>query len=176
MSVSVQSINDSISIIKDFPKKGINFRDICHLLADNDIREKAFDLLYELVKDIKIDYVAGIDPRGFIFGVPLAQRLKCGFVMLKKSLKTPNTILVPYGQECVNVLTIQTGLIPHEANVLIVDDILATGGSLVAACELIERIGCNVVGCLCLIELIDCPKKDKLLNNKIFSLLQHSDQ
>ena len=172
--MNLQLINNLINVIPNFPREGIFFRDISPLLANNEIRELAFDMLSDLVKNVKIDYIAGIDSRGFIFGIALAQRLKCGFIMMRKPNKLPNSIQIPYGIEYgKDILTLQDGLIPHSKYVLIVDDLLATGGSILAGCELIEKIGCNVAGCLCLIELIGLIKREKLLNYKIFSLIRY---
>lgn len=165
----LELINASITVTPNFPKEGIYFRDISQLLANNDLRETGFDMLADLTKNETIDYVAGIDSRGFIFGIALAQRLKCGFVMLRKQNKTLESNKNP------SILSLQTGLIPSGKNVIIVDDILSSGGSVLAGCELIEKLGCNVVGCLCLIELDGSQRKEKLMKYKIFSLLRYSN-
>lgn len=171
--MNLQKISDSITVVPNFPKEGIYFRDVSPILANDELREFTFDMLAELVYKMKIDYVAGIESRGFIFATALAQRLKCGFIMLRKPNKMPNTIQVQYGLEYgKDVLSVQQNLIPPGKNILIVDDLLATGGSLLAGCELIEKIGCNIVGCLCLIELFGLPKNEKLNSYKIFSLIK----
>lgn len=172
--MNIQKISDSINVIPNFPKDGIFFRDISPLMKNDELRESSFDMLAELVYKMKIDYVAGIESRGFIFAVALAQRLKCGFVMLRKPNKMPNTIQEQYGLEYgKDVLSIQKDAIEIGKNILIVDDLLATGGSLLAGCRLIENLGGNVVGCLCLIELMGLPKNEKLENYKIFSLIKY---
>lgn len=173
-TMNIQTVSNSINVYPNFPSEGIYFRDISPLLTNNELREFTFDKLANLVDTIEIDYIAGIESRGFIFGIALAQRLKCGFVMLRKPNKLPNTIKIEYGLEYgKDILTIQDGIIPAGKNVLIVDDLLATGGSLLAGCQLIEKIGSNVVGCLCLIELLGLPRKEKLNDYKLFSLLKY---
>lgn len=173
--MSLQDISNIIDVVPNFPKEGIFFRDISQLLADYKLREKTFDYMFDLVKDLNIDYVAGLDPRGFIFGSAIATRLKCGFVMLKKLNKMTKTVQVRYGLETnQDVLTIHHGLIEKGKKVLIVDDLLATGGSLSAGCKLIEKIECDVVGCLCFIELTGLSNRSEKLNDyKIYSLLKY---
>lgn len=172
--MELQDISNSINVIPNFPKDGIYFRDISPLLANHELREAAYDKMYALVQGLQIDYIAGIESRGFIFANALAERFKCGFVMLRKPNKMPNVIEQSYGLEYgKDILTIQSGIIPTGKNVLILDDVLATGGSLLAGCQLIEKIGCNVVGCMCLIELIGLERKKELFNYKTFSLLTY---
>jgi adenine phosphoribosyltransferase len=161
--MSLQEISNCISVIPNYPKEGIFFRNLSPLLANYELRESACDKMYDLVKDLKIDYVAGIESRGQRFESALAQRLKCGLVILRKAS-------IEHGK---NVLTIEPNVIPTGKNVLIVDDILATGGSLVAGCALMEKIGCTVSGCLCLIELVGVLQKEKLSDYKVFSLLKY---
>jgi adenine phosphoribosyltransferase len=190
--MNLQSISNLIEVVPDFPEAGIFFRDISQLLAHFDARDATFDMLYDLVKDLNIDYVVGIESRGFIFGVALAERLKCGFVMLRKPGRHPNPIKVEYGLEYKKqeTLCIQPGIIHPGKNVLIVDDILATGGSFLAACELVaDKAGANIAGLVCLAELFGLPKRERQIKNsstglvektyklndfKIFSLLKYS--
>lgn len=156
-------IHNHINLVPDFPKIGINFRDISPLLANYGLREKAIDLMFDLIKNNQIDYVAGIDSRGFIFGMGLAQRLKCGFIMIRKPNKMPNTVSISYDLEYeTDTLTIQKGIMPFGSNVLIVDDLFATGGTIEATIKLInhEEIKCNVVDIICLINLFGMKKRD----------------
>jgi adenine phosphoribosyltransferase len=162
-----------INVIPDFPRKGIDFRDISPLLANYEMREKAIDLMYELVRNTQIDYVAGLESRGFLFGTGLAQRFKCGFVMIRKPNKLPNTISMEYDLEYgTDTLTIQKELMPFGSRVLIVDDLFATGGTAKCAYDLLTHpdIQCHPVKIVCLIQLsglfkyydgpigsIDCP-------------------
>jgi len=173
--MNIQLLSDSIEVIPNFPKDGIFFRDVSPLLKNTELRNTSIDLLAELVTNTKIDYIAGIESRGFIFGMGLAQKLGVSFVMLRKPNKMPNTIQVSYGLEYgKDILTIQKDAIEAGKNVLIVDDLLASGGTFVAGCELVEQLGGNVVGCLCLIELTDVPRNEKLISYKLFSLIKYS--
>ena len=172
--MNIQVLSDSIEVIPNFPKEGIFFRDVSPLLKNTELRNMSFDLLAQLVTNVKIDYIAGIESRGFIFGMGLAQRLGVSFVMLRKPNKMPNTIQVSYGLEYgKDVLTIQKDAIESGKNVLIVDDLLATGGTFIAGCELVEQLGAHVVGCLSLIELTGIPRNEKLTSYKLFSLIKY---
>jgi adenine phosphoribosyltransferase len=173
-NISLQDISTCIKVVPNFPKEGIYFRDISSLLVDPNLYEKAIDLLANLVSKIKIDIVAGLESRGFLFGQSLATKLKKGFVMLRKPNKMPDVIEVSYGLEYgKDVLTIQRNLIPEGSHVLIVDDLLATGGSFLAGCELIEKISCHVAGCISLIELVGLKQKEELNKYKLFSLIKY---
>ena len=172
--MSIQLVSDSIQVIPNFPSQGIYYRDVSPLLKNTELRNMTIDLMAQLINNIKIDYIAGIESRGFIFGMGLAQKLGIGFVMLRKPNKMPNTIQVSYSLEHEkDILTIQKDAIEPGKNVLIVDDLLATGETLVAGCELIEQLGANIVGCLCLIELTNISRKEKLNSYKLFSLIKY---
>ena len=143
-----------------------------------------FDLIKDLTVDgkkINVDCVAGIESRGFIFGSALAERLKCGFVMVRKPGNVPNAITVEYGLEYrkKSALCIQPGIIEHGKNVIVVDDILATGGSALATCELIiEKAKANVVGIVCFAELLGLPKQERHIyndNKEIIKTLKLTD-
>lgn len=164
-SISLQSISDVIEVIPNYPKKGIYFRNIAPLLKNHKLREKAFDMLTGLVLKYQIDSIAGIESRGFVFGTALANKLACGFIMIKKQSDPQNPSRI--------TLNLQDNSVKEGENILVVDDILATGGSLSAGCELIKKSGGNVVGVACLIELIDIVKNKKLHDHKIFSLIKY---
>lgn len=162
--VDLQTISNLIEVIPNFPEEGVYFRNIGPLLLNNDVRTATFDMLYDLVKDLHVDCIAAIESRGFIFGMALAERLKCEFVMVRKPGNVPNPMIVEYGLEYrkKSALCIQPGIIKHGKNVLIVDDILATGGSALATCELvIEKAKANVVGILCFAELYGLLKHER---------------
>lgn len=162
--MDLQTISNLVEVIPNFPEEGVYFRNIGPLLLNADVRTATFDMMYELVKDLHIDCVAGIESRGFIFGMALAERLKCEFVMVRKPGNVPNAIIVEYGLEYrkKSALCIQPGIIKQGTRVLIVDDILATGGSALATCELvIEKAKANVVGILCFAELYGLPKQER---------------
>lgn len=160
--MSLQEISNSIDVIKDFPEKGTFFRNIEGLLANPDLYNSATNMMVDLVKNERIDYVMGFESRGFIFGQTIASKLGKGFCMLKK----PNV-----GSD--SILTVQTGLIPPESYVLLVDDLLSSGGSFLSGCELMKNINCHVSACLCLIELIGLQRKKELSQYKILSLIKY---
>lgn len=163
-NIDLQTISNLVEVIPNFPEEGVYFRNIGPLLLNTDVRNATFDQMYDLVKDLNIDCVAGIESRGFIFGTALAQKLNCEFVMVRKPGNVPNAIIVEYGLEYrkKSALCIQPGIIKHGSRVLIVDDILATGGSALATCELvIEKAKANVVGILCFAELYGLEKQER---------------
>jgi len=141
--------------VPDFPKTGIVFRDICPLLADAAAFAAAMDLMAERVQAWSFDYIVGIESRGLIFATALATRLRRGLVLVRKPGKLPPPILserydLEYGQDA---LEIQTRRLPSGASVLLVDDVIATGGTLLAAARLVEKCGASVEGALALLAL-----------------------
>jgi adenine phosphoribosyltransferase len=141
--MSIQLLTDSIGVIPDYPVDGVYFRDISPILKNPELRTLTFNLLEQLINNIKIDYIAGIESQGYVFAMGLAQKLDIGFVMLKKTIIMPDTHQVyfdkDHGEE--NILCVQKGLIEEGKNVLVVDDLLASGGTIVKACELITLSG-----------------------------------
>jgi len=151
----VEKIKAGIRDVPDFPKKGILFKDITTLLNDPELFKLTISLFCEAVEGIKVDYVAGIESRGFIFGSVLAHELNCGFVPIRKPGKLPASIFsesyeLEYGTDAVEI---HQDAVKNGSNVLIVDDLLATGGTALASAKLIEKCGANVSGLLFLIEL-----------------------
>eukprot|EP01111_Echinosteliopsis_oligospora_P007157 TRINITY_DN2182_c0_g1_i1.p1 TRINITY_DN2182_c0_g1~~TRINITY_DN2182_c0_g1_i1.p1 ORF type:complete len:199 (-),score=60.02 TRINITY_DN2182_c0_g1_i1:79-675(-) len=171
----IEKIKKAISVHKDFPSKGIMFRDISPLMRDNELREKTFDLMAKKYIDqgIHIDVVAGIESRGFIFGTALATRLKASFVMIRKPGKLPGeTVCVDYGLEYGNnTLYLQMDALKPGQTVLIVDDLLATGGTAAAAVTLCNKVGGKVIGVCFAIELDGLNGKNKFADVDVFSLL-----
>ena len=142
-------IESSIRDIKDFPKPGIVFKDITTLLNDREAYSVLMNHLYQKYKEYKLDYVAGIDARGFIFGAALAQMLGIGFVPLRKKGKLPYTTIsekysLEYGVDEIEVHIDAFSKIPH-ARVLLIDDPIATGGTANAAAKLIKQAGAECV-------------------------------
>ncbi len=168
-------LENYIRNIPDFPKRGIMFRDITPLLQNAQAMKKALDLLLENLPEIKIDKVVGVEARGFLFGTILAQKLNAGFVPVRKPGKLPfATLKVPYALEYgMDALEIHEDAIKKGENVLLHDDVLATGGTARAACELIEKLGGNIVQCNFLVELDALKGREKLPNHQIFSLLNY---
>lgn len=155
--------------IPDWPKKGILFRDITPLLADKDAFSAAIEIISDRYKNKKIDYVAAVEARGFIFGAAVAARLGVGFVPIRKKGKLPYktesaTYGLEYGKDTIHV---HSDAVKKGANVLMVDDLLATGGTMAAACSLIEKIGGSVAGIAFLVELKDLNGREKLKNYDI---------
>ncbi len=160
--------------IPDFPIKGILFRDITTLIRDGEALQETIDTMVERYIDADIEVVAAIEARGWIFGSPLAYELGAGFVPIRKPSKLPaEKISATYSLEYgTNTLEMHKDAIARDAKVLIVDDLLATGGSAKAAVELVERLGGQVVGIAFLIELVDLHGRDKLKGYDVFSMIQ----
>jgi len=164
-----------VRAIPDFPIKGILFRDITTLVRDGEAFQEAIDTMVEHYIDTDIEVVAAIEARGWIFGAPLSYELGAGFVPIRKPSKLPaETISVSYALEYgTNTLEMHKDAITPGAKVLIVDDLLATGGSAKAACELVEKLGGQVVGLAFLIELVDLKGREKLKGYDVFSMIQY---
>jgi adenine phosphoribosyltransferase len=161
--------------IPDFPKEGILFRDITTLLQNPDGLNYVIDQLAETYADQSIDYVAGIESRGFIFGTPLAYRLSVGFVPIRKPGKLPAaTHAMEYDLEYgTDRLEIHQDAFNPGSRVLLVDDLLATGGTAAAAANLIGQTGSTLVGFAVIIELMDLAGRQKLPQIPVQSLVQY---
>lgn len=176
MTETILNVKNKIRDVVDFPKKGIVFRDITTALKDSETLKVMIDYLCEQFKDEKIDYIAGIESRGFIFGMPMAYHLNAGFVPIRKPNKLPaetysEEYALEYGTDKIEV---HKDAFPQGANVLIVDDLLATGGTAEAAAKLVKKTGANLVGMAFLIELCDLNGKEKLKDSgKIVSMLKY---
>lgn len=157
-------IKSKIRDIPDFPKKGILFKDITTVLNDSEAFRKSIDSIYELYKDQEIDYIAGIESRGFIFGSALAYKLGVGFIPIRKPGKLPaKTEKVIYELEYgTDSLEVHADAITNGNRVLVVDDLLATGGTADAAVKLIKKIGGEVIGLAFLVELEFLKGREKL--------------
>lgn len=166
---------DYIADVKDFPIEGILFRDITPLMANGEVFKQACDELTEFAKEINVDVVAGPESRGFIFGCPIATNLNIGFVPIRKPKKLPReTIEVSYALEYgTNTLCMHKDAIKPGQRVLIVDDLLATGGTIKAAIELIEKLGGVVAGICFLIELEDLKGKELLKDYNVKCLMTY---
>jgi adenine phosphoribosyltransferase len=164
-----------IRSIPDWPKKGILFRDITPLLAEPKAFSAAVDALCAGFTEQNVDYVAAVEARGFIFGAAVAERLGAGFVPIRKKGKLPfKTETITYDLEYgTDTLQVHSDAVGGEAKVLMVDDLLATGGTMAAACKLIEKIGGQIVGITFLIELGDLAGRTKLGGYKISSVLTY---
>lgn len=159
----MQEIKDKIRNIKDFPKEGIVFRDITTAIKDAETMKKIIDYFVEKFKDQKIDYVAGPESRGFIFGMPVAYQLGCGFIPIRKPGKLPaETISIEYDLEYgKDKIEMHKDAIEPGSRVLLMDDLLATGGTAAACVDLINSVG-KVVGAGFMIELVGLGGMEKL--------------
>jgi len=161
--------------IPDWPKKGILFRDITPLLADSRAFAAAVDALCDDFRGEGIEYVAAVEARGFIFGAAVAKALGAGFVPIRKKGKLPfKTESVSYDLEYgTDTLEVHRDAIRKKTRVLMVDDLLATGGTMAAACKLIEKIGGEIAGIAFLIELKELAGRDKLSEYKIHTVISY---
>lgn len=168
-------LKDKIRVIEDFPKKGISFKDITTLIGDGEGLRQSVDEMANFFRDKNIDLVVGPEARGFIFGVPVAYALGAGFVPVRKPGKLPyDTVKVEYELEYgTDALEIHKDAIKPGARVAIVDDLLATGGTIGAVAKLVEQVGGEVVALSFAIELKDLNGRDKLPGYEIMSLLEY---
>ena len=169
------NLKKSIRSIPDFPKPGILFRDISTLLNDKQAFKSAIDALVAKYKNKNIDAVVAVEARGFILGGALAHRFKAGFVPVRKKGKLPwKTNSVTYDLEYgTDTLEVHQDAIEPGDNVLIVDDLLATGGTAKAVTELVKQLKGKIVGIAFLIELTDLKGIDKLKEYPVYSLIKY---
>ena len=158
------NLDPYISKTPGFPKQGITFYDISPALEDPAILQQAIAALCDLAAPMQPDLVAGIDARGFLFSVPLASQLDCGVVMIRKAGKLPGALYESsYALEYDNAtLTLQHDRNLAGKNIVLCDDLLATGGTLAAAADLVGMAGGTVTGAVCLIELTGLKAREKL--------------
>lgn len=161
--------------VQDFPKPGILFKDITPMLANAEAFRASITLLKELVQDMKPDVIVAIESRGFLFGAPLAIELGAGFVPVRKPGKLPYEKLsasydLEYGKD---TLEMHIDAIPPGARVLILDDVIATGGTAAAAIQLVEQCGGKVVGTAFFVELTFLDGKSKLAPHEVRSVLKY---
>jgi adenine phosphoribosyltransferase len=161
--------------IPDWPKEGILFRDITPLLADPGAFAAAVDTLCASFAEAGIEYVAAVEARGFIFGAAVAEKLGAGFVPIRKRGKLPwQTESVSYDLEYgTDTLEVHRDAIKSGAKTLMVDDLLATGGTMAAACKLIEKIGGQVAGIVFLIELVDLRGRERIADYEVTSVVSY---
>jgi adenine phosphoribosyltransferase len=171
----IMRLEDFIRDIPDFPKKGIIFKDITTLLKEPKAFKEVHDLIVERYKDKKIDKVIGIESRGFIFGSVVAYLLGCGFVPARKPGKLPyKTIREDYELEYgSNTLELHVDAVEEGENILIIDDLLATGGTALATAKLVEKLKGNIVGIEFLIELEFLKGIDKLKGYNVNSFIKY---
>lgn len=169
------NLKDYIANVPDFPIPGIQFKDISPLIGDGEAFQEATRLFVEFTQSIGADTVVGPDARGFIFGTPVATQLGLGFIPVRKPGKLPREVLsykydLEYGS---NELCVHKGDIKPGSKCLIIDDLLATGGTIEATIKLVEQSGGQVVGIAFLIELEDLKGRDKLEGYNVLSLMKY---
>ena len=170
--MQIKEIETFISKIPDYPKPGILFYDISTLISNDQAFKASVDKLYDLIKNYKFELIAGIDARGFIFASSLAYKLNKGFVMIRKKNKLPGkTISIDYDLEY-GKYTLEVNVNLKSKDILLVDDLLATGGTANAACKLLEKSGGTVTCFLSLIEL-DFLNGRKNINIPIETLINY---
>ncbi len=173
--MGIVDIKEKIRTVPGFPKQGIMFRDITTLLKDSDAFNYVVDRFYEHYKDKKIDKVVSVESRGFIFGSVLAYRLGAGFVPIRKPGKLPADVIreeyqLEYGTDSMEIH--KDAIVPGD-HVLVHDDLLATGGTVAAACRLIERLGGKIEGICFLIELTPLNGRKVIPGREVFSLIEY---
>lgn len=168
-------LKSRIRVIEDFPEKGISFKDITTLLKNGDALKEVVDKIVEDLRGKEIDYIAGPEARGFLLGTAVAYALGVGFIPIRKSGKLPGEVAsceyeLEYGN---NTLEIHLDAIENGKKVVIVDDLLATGGTVLSVVNLIESIGGEIVALEFLIELESLKGRDKLEKYHINSLVKY---
>ncbi|PIA33207.1 hypothetical protein AQUCO_04200155v1 [Aquilegia coerulea] len=174
----IARISSAIRVIPNFPKPGILFQDITTLLLDPKAFKDTIDLFVERYKDKEISVVAGIEARGFIFGPPIALAIGAKFVPMRKPKKLPGEVIseeysLEYGTDKIEM---HVGAVEPGERALIIDDLIATGGTLCAAIRLLERVGVKVVECACVIELPELEGRKRLGDKPLFVLVEAADQ
>ena len=169
-----ESIKSKIRTVPHWPKQGIMFRDITTLIKDPKGLKETIDHLYDRYKKKKIDKVVGIEARGFIFGAPLAYVLGCGFIPVRKPGKLPAECVseeytLEYGTDKIEI---HKDAIDKGDKILIIDDLLATGGTMSAARNLVKKLGGKVVECTFIVDLVDLKGRDKLTGENIYSVVE----
>ena len=171
----MHEVEKYIRSIKDFPKEGIIFRDITTVIQDPKGLKLVVDAMVDKVKNLDFDVVVGLEARGFIFGMPIAYLLGKSFVLVRKKGKLPcETISESYDLEYGKAeIEIHTDSIKPGQKVVLVDDLIATGGTIEAAIKLIERLGGEVVDCLFLVELAGLKGRERLSNYNVDSVVAY---
>lgn len=172
------NLKDYVATVPDFPKKGIMFRDITPLMVDGEAYRYACNQIYEFAKEKEAEIIVGPEARGFIFGCPVATMLGVGFAPIRKPGKLPRKTInanysLEYGE---NVLCLHEDAIKKGQKVLIIDDLLATGGTVKAGIKLVEKLGGVVVGVACLIELVDLKGIDTLKGYDVLTLMKYEGE
>lgn len=178
MEKAIAEIRQAIRDIPNFPKPGVVFKDITPLLSKGPLFKRTIDLLADRYGSQKVHTVLGIESRGFIVGAALAYKLGAGFCIVRKPGKLPHethsaSYELEYGSD---TLEVHRDALPPRARVLIVDDLIATGGTAAAAIALVSKLGGEVLECAFVIELSFLKGRDRLKPHRVFSLLQYESE
>lgn len=171
------NFKSKIRVIEDFPEKGVSFKDITTLIKDKESFKEVVDIMIENLKDKNVDYIVGPEARGFLFGSAVAYGLGVGFIPVRKPGKLPSEVIrdeydLEYGS---NILEIHKDAIKKGDRIAIVDDLLATGGTILSAAKLIEKLGGEVVAMEFLIELEFLNGKDKLGKYNVNTIVKYQE-
>ncbi len=167
-------LKETIRSLPDWPIKGVIFRDLTTLMQNPDAFRESCDILFERYKDMGIDKIVGIDARGFVFGAVLAYKLGIGFVPVRKKGKLPcktiqETYSLEYGED---TLEIHEDAIEKGEKVIIVDDLIATGGTIGATVKLVKKLGADIIECAFVVELPELKGRDQIQGCKVFSITE----
>jgi len=171
-------LRSAIRTVPDFPKKGIMFRDITTLIKDPDLLHRVVDVLADHYSGKNVQAVAAIESRGFILGAPLAYKLGVGFIPIRKPGKLPAAVTreeysLEYGTDAIEI---HNDAVRPSMRVLLHDDLLATGGTMQAACTLVEKLGGVVAGVSFLVELSFLNGRSRLGGREIYSMIQYAEE
>jgi len=167
-------LKQTIRSISDWPIKGVIFRDLTTLMQDPEAFRESCDILYDRYKDMGIDKIVGIDARGFVFGAVLAYKLGIGFVPVRKKGKLPcktiqETYTLEYGED---TLEIHEDAFEKGEKIIIVDDLIATGGTVGATVRLVDKLGAHLIECAFVVELPDLKGRDQIPGCKVFAITE----
>lgn len=174
----MKTVKDYIITIPDFPQPGIQFRDVTSVLDSPEGLKLSIDELYKLLDGVEFDAIAGVESRGFIFGTPLAYKADTAFIPVRKKGKLPRETVeqsydLEYGRATIEI---HKDAIKPGDKIVIVDDLIATGGSAEAAAKLVEQLGGEVVKMIFLIELVDLKGRERLAKYDIASVVQYEGE
>ena len=172
---NLAQLKELIREVPDFPEPGISFKDITTLLRDADGLRDTIDAMAGKYADIEVDLIVGVESRGFVVGTPMALHMGCGFVPIRKPGKLPGATIsqeytLEYGSDAVEI---HNDAIGRGERVLMIDDLLATGGTMEASCLLVERLGADIVGIGFLVELMFLNGRERLTKYRVDSLIQY---
>jgi adenine phosphoribosyltransferase len=168
------NVKDSIRSIPDWPIKGVIFRDLTTLMQNPEAYRNACDVFYNRYKNMHIDKIVGIDARGFVFGAVLAYQLKAGFVPVRKKGKLPyKTVSEQYTLEYgTDTVEMHEDAITAGEKIVIIDDLIATGGTIEAAVKLVKKLGGDILECAFIVELPGLKGREKIKDQKIFTICE----